>query len=87
MRSHSLVQMVLQMGFVTDVAAIPHLQFACPSTVLSLRLRTRKVLAWQDQDLDLTCLRKPASDSDRDLARIGLMTTSISMTGLQVSSL
>ena len=45
---------------------------ACPPPVARLRLRTRKVLAWQHLDLDLAGLRKPASDSDRDLASIGL---------------
>ena len=57
---------------VANVAAILCLQVACPLASLSLRLRTRKVLAWQDPDLNVACLPKPASDSDRDLARIDL---------------
>ena len=46
---------------------------ACPAPIARLRLRTGKVLAWQHLDLDLAGLRKPASDSDRDLASIGLI--------------
>ena len=57
---------------VTDVVAILQLQVACPPSAARLRLRTCKVLAWQHLDLGLACLRKPDSDSDGDLARIGL---------------